>query len=104
VGKDLASLLEARLRRFGRLVRHGKGDCSYLLTGYFGSPSDWCANRAALRSADAANILRRQGFAPVYAQRLSDFSTKETGLCVVGTRLMKPDELAELASKYECSR
>ena len=33
--------------------------------------------------AQAANALRRNGFAPVYAQRYSDQSTRETGLLVV---------------------
>jgi len=57
--------------------------------------------RRSIHSARAADTLRRYGFAPVYAQRQSDLSTKETGLWVVGTMLMKADEMINLASKYE---
>jgi hypothetical protein len=49
--------------------------------------------------ARAADTLRRYGYAPVYAQRKSASSTQPTGLWVVGTRLMKPDELVQLAEK-----
>jgi hypothetical protein len=58
--------------------------------------------QASTRLAQAAaTTLRRCGYAPVYAQRGSDLSTKETGLWVVGARLMTLDELVELARKYE---
>lgn len=56
---------------------------------------------ASLPAAQAANILRRHGYAPVYAQRCSDHSTSETGLWVVGRKLLRPDELTALAVKCE---
>jgi hypothetical protein len=49
----------------------------------------------------AANTLRRHGFAPVYAQRYSDHTTRETGLWVVGKQLLRPDEVTALAVKCE---
>ena len=51
--------------------------------------------------ARAADTLRRYGYSPVYAQRHSTSSTRQTGRWVVGTKLMKPDELIELAKKLE---
>jgi hypothetical protein len=58
--------------------------------------------RLSVRSA--ADTLRRHGFAPVYAQRQSDLCTKQMGFWIVGTMLMKTDELVKLAAKYERSR
>jgi hypothetical protein len=49
----------------------------------------------------AVDILRRQGYSPVYAQRRSDSSMEETGLWVVGTRLLSRDEVVALALKHK---
>jgi hypothetical protein len=57
--------------------------------------------RSFTRLARAADTLRRFGYTPVYAQRESASSMEETGLWVVGRKLMKPDELIRLADKYE---
>jgi hypothetical protein len=68
------------------------------------SPSDekrdtpWGLPRALEK---AAETLRRNGFAPVYAERLSIRSTRLTGRWVVGIKVMEPDQLMELARKYE---
>jgi hypothetical protein len=47
----------------------------------------------------AVNTLRRRGFSPVYAQRTSDTSTRETGLWVVGRMLLVPEDVIALARK-----
>ena len=55
---------------------------------------------AHLELVSAVNALRRSGFSPVCAQRHSDSSTIETGLWVVGRKLLRPDELVEFAAKH----
>jgi hypothetical protein len=52
--------------------------------------------------AQSVTTLRRHGFAPVHAQRVSDSSTRKTGLWVVGKEVMTPDALVALATKYDC--
>jgi hypothetical protein len=48
----------------------------------------------------AVDVLRRQGYSPVFAQRRSDLSMEETGYWIVGTRLLSRAELEALALKY----
>ena len=49
--------------------------------------------RSSSQLTQAVDTLRRYGFTPVYAQRMSASSTRPTGLWVVGKKLMKPEEI-----------
>lgn len=60
---------------------------------------------ASSRSSQwAADVLRREGYTPVYAQRRSDASLEETGFWVVGARLLSRQELEALADKHKKGR
>ena len=52
------------------------------------------------RLGRAVTTLRQRGYKPVYAQRLSDASTEETGLWVVGRKVLTVDEVITLAESY----
>jgi len=53
------------------------------------------------RLGRAVTTLRRRGYSPVHAQRSSESSTEETGLWVVGRKLLTVDEVIALAESYE---
>lgn len=53
------------------------------------------------RLSRAVTTLRRRGYSPVHAQRSSDSSTEETGLWVVGRKLLTVDDVITLAKRYE---
>ena len=48
----------------------------------------------------AVTTLRRRGYTPVHAQRSSELTTEETGLWVVGRKLLTVDEVITLAERY----
>ena len=48
----------------------------------------------------AVAMLRRRGFAPVFAERVSDDSTSETGNWIVGRLVLTPDEVVGLAEGH----
>jgi hypothetical protein len=52
------------------------------------------------RLGRAVTTLRRRGYTPVHAQRSSEASTEETGLWVVGRKLLTVDEVITLAESY----
>jgi len=51
------------------------------------------------RLGSAVTSLRRRGYTPVYAQRSSELSTDETGLWVVGRKVLTVDEVIALADR-----
>jgi len=52
------------------------------------------------RLGRAVTTLRRRGYTPVHAQRSSELTTDETGLWVVGRKVLTVDEVITLAEKY----
>lgn len=51
------------------------------------------------RLGRAVTTLRRRGYTPVHAQRSSETSTEETGLWVVGRKLLTVNEVIALAER-----
>jgi hypothetical protein len=51
------------------------------------------------RLSRAVTTLRRRGYSPVHAQRSSEESVEETGLWIVGQKLLTPDEVITLAER-----
>jgi hypothetical protein len=49
------------------------------------------------RLGHAVTTLRRRGYTPVHAQRASELSIEETGLWVVGRKVLTVDEVIALA-------
>ena len=52
------------------------------------------------RLGRAVTTLRRRGYTPVHAQRASELSIEETGLWVVGRKVLTVDEVITLAERY----
>jgi hypothetical protein len=52
------------------------------------------------RLGHAVTTLRRRGYTPVHAQRSSELTTEETGLWVVGRKVLTVDEVITLAERY----
>jgi hypothetical protein len=52
------------------------------------------------RLGRAITTLRRRGYTPVHAQRSSEASTEETGLWVVGRKVLTVNEVISLAERY----
>jgi len=52
------------------------------------------------RLGRAVTTLRRRGYMPVHAQRSSELTTEETGLWVVGRKVLTVDEVIALAERY----
>jgi hypothetical protein len=52
------------------------------------------------RLGNAVTTLRRRGYTPVHAQRASELSIEETGLWVVGRKVLTVDEVITLAERY----
>jgi hypothetical protein len=52
------------------------------------------------RLGHAVMTLRRRGYTPVHAQRSSEMSADETGLWVVGRKVLTVDEVITLAERY----
>jgi len=51
------------------------------------------------RLGHAVTTLRRRGYMPVHAQRASELTTEETGMWVVGRKVLTVDEVIALAEK-----
>ena len=80
-----------------RLVRPGRDPAAPI--GTRKPPATPIRTHIDPQLVNAATVLRKAGFAPVYAQRLSDTSIVPTGLWVVGKKLLRPDEVLALAER-----
>ena len=52
------------------------------------------------RLGRAVTTLRQRGYTPVHAQRSSDLTTEETGLWIVGRKVLTVDEVITLAERF----
>ncbi len=84
------------------LVRPGREEQSLQKV----APKEVKTPRPLVRPPSPAAImeLRRLGYAPVFAQRISETSTELTGQWIVGNHVLSPAEVEALAAKHRARR